>query len=218
MSCKAWSPCIIFLKRTFPSFLHSSFLWFHILCQIDKVLCVQPNKETVPPPAIMCFSRWERKGMKRQWIFFGLCLYACRLVFGILSVGGHMEDFVCPCNVLDECLPSICNSTLHFRTRGVLCNISVKANVVIAALYSLRCDSGLLPPPCSSAVCMCVCWGDTAKGVMTDVIKINLPVGARVYIHQPIWVSLLGWFSLGNSICHLLNAANVHGVPAACVP
>ena len=63
MSCTASSPWIIFLKRIFPpSFLHSPFLWFHILCQIDKVLRVQPNKETVFFPAIMCFSQWERKG------------------------------------------------------------------------------------------------------------------------------------------------------------
>lgn len=77
MSCTVSSPWIIFLKRIFPPFVHSPFLWFHILCQIDKVLCVQPNKETVFFPALVCFSRWERKGMKWWWMFFCQCLYAC---------------------------------------------------------------------------------------------------------------------------------------------
>ena len=74
MSCTASSPWIIFLKRIFPPFPHSLFLWFHILCQIDKVLPVQPNKETVFFPAIMRFSRWERKRMKWWWMFFYLYL------------------------------------------------------------------------------------------------------------------------------------------------
>lgn len=63
MSCTASSPWIIFLERIFPLFLHSPFLWFHILCQIDKVLCVQPNKETVFFIAIVRFSRCR----ERKW-------------------------------------------------------------------------------------------------------------------------------------------------------
>lgn len=46
-----------FLKKNIPPpILHSAFLWFHILCQIDKVLSVQPNKETVFFPGIMRFA------------------------------------------------------------------------------------------------------------------------------------------------------------------
>lgn len=44
MNCTARSSWIIFLKRIFLPFFHFPFLWFHILCQIDKVCCVQPNK------------------------------------------------------------------------------------------------------------------------------------------------------------------------------
>lgn len=55
------------------------------------------------------------------------------------------------------------------------------------------------------------------KDMMINIIKINLPVLTPVCIYQPIWVSLLGCFSLGNSICHLLNAANVHGALTACI-
>ena len=112
-----------------------------------------------------------------------------------------------------------------FKLQGILWNIFWKHH-----FYSFKtniCNSNytkpfivikdfFLPPGIAYTVYVCLLWRH-CKGTMTDVIKINLPVGAHFYIHQPIWVSLLGWFSLGNSICHLLNAASVHGVPTACV-
>lgn len=58
MNCTAKSPWIILLKRIFLPFLHISFLWFHILCQVDKVLHVQPNTETGFFSAITCFLIW----------------------------------------------------------------------------------------------------------------------------------------------------------------
>lgn len=164
----------------------------------------------------MCFSHWERKGVKRRWMFFGLCLHACRLVLVFCqSLGTRKILSVIVIYWISAYHLSVYQPYI-FRMRGMLCNISVKANVRSCIQPSVWFKT--TSSPCSSVMCMCVCCGDTAKGALTNVIKINLPVGARVYIHQPIWVSLLGWFSLGNSICHLLNAANVHGVPAACVP
>lgn len=107
MGCSA-EPMNHFLKKNISPFLSSPFLWFHILCQKDKVLCVPPNKGPQFFPAIMCLSCWERKEMKWRWMvychssFAALCsLLFCRTVgswvalFVFLWQGAHTPVFFC---------------------------------------------------------------------------------------------------------------------------
>lgn len=68
------------LKKNILSLLCTPFLWFHILCQVDKVLSVQPNTETVFFTAIMCFLIGE----EMHWIDDGCFATSCKFALHCL--------------------------------------------------------------------------------------------------------------------------------------